>query len=86
MTSEGFLNRLKSGKPVSCVYRHEGLSGLISAWLNGGLFILTWEECPDGQQYDESTYTRDERRQFETAEDLLAFVEKNGHPSSAFCP
>jgi hypothetical protein len=33
-----------------------------------------------------TTYARDERHTFETAEDLLAFVEANGYPASAFRP
>jgi hypothetical protein len=86
MTSDGLLKRLNSGRPVSCIYRHEEVTGLLSAWRLGNLFVLTWEECPIGQQYDESTYTRDERYQFESAEELLIFVEKSGHAASTFGP
>ena len=86
MTPEGFLRRLRDGRAVNCVYRSGELEGLISAWRHEGRFILTWEECPAGQEYDESTYTRDERHEFATAEDVLAFVESSGHPPSAFSP
>jgi hypothetical protein len=86
MTTEGFLHRLHSGKAVNCTYRHGDFAGLISAWAHGGRFVLTWEECPDGGQYDESSYTRDERHEFASAEELLAFVERSGHPWSSFGP
>lgn len=82
----GFLKRLRAGKSVNCVYRRDDFAGLISAWAYEGRFILTWEECPAGEQYDESSYTRDDRREFATAEDVLAFVENSGYPHSAFQP
>ncbi|MFO0950163.1 MAG: hypothetical protein U0835_03235 [Isosphaeraceae bacterium] len=86
MTREGFLRRLQGARPVHCTYQRGECAGLISAWAHGGRFVLTWEECPAGGQYDESTYTRDERREFATAEEVLAFVEEHGHPASAFGP
>jgi hypothetical protein len=86
MTPEGFLRRLGAGKVVNCVYRRDGLSGLISAWPHGGGFVLTWEECRNGDQYNEHAYTRDERHVFEKAEDVLAFVERAGYPASEFGP
>ena len=79
-----FLRRLRSGKRVSCIYRVGELTGLIEAWLHDGRFVLTWEECREGEQYNEHAYTRDERQLFATAEDVLAFVERGGHPASEF--
>jgi hypothetical protein len=78
MSTDGFLLRLRSGKAVNCVYRLNDLVGLISSWLHDGAFVLTWEECRDGDQYNEQAYTRDKRHQFETAEQVLAFVEQAG--------
>jgi hypothetical protein len=86
MTREGILKRLQAGKSVCCVYSKGELEGLISAWLYEGVFILTWEECPRGEVFNEHLYTRDERYQFETAEALLAFVEQGGYPASEFRP
>ncbi|WP_165250421.1 hypothetical protein [Paludisphaera soli] len=86
MTSEGFLRRLRSGKSVNCIYQEGGQSGLISAWAHDGAFVLTWEACQDGRQFDEHAYTRDERHRFLTAEEVLAFVEHGGHPASTFGP
>lgn len=86
MSSDGFRRRLLSSKVVNCTYSRGEVVGLISAWLHQGRFVLTWEECPVGQQYDESTYTRDERYEFASAEDVLTFVESGGYPASAFDP
>jgi hypothetical protein len=86
MSPDGFLRRLRSGKAVNCVYRAGELAGLISAWPHGGAFVLTWEECRDGDQYNEHAYSRDERHQFETAEQVLAFAEQAGYPASEFSP
>jgi len=48
--------------------------------------VLTWEECHSGDQHNEHVYTRDERKQFDSAEQVLAFVEQAGYPASAFRP
>jgi len=86
MTKEGFLERLRTGKVVSCTYRSGEMAGLLSAWAYEGRFILTWEECRDGEQYNEHAYTRDDRLSFESAEEVLAFAERSGYPASAFTP
>lgn len=87
LTTEGFLRRLRLGKAVNCVYRRgEEHQGLISSWLYDGRFILTWEECRDGDINNEHAYTRDERYEFASAEEVLAFVEGSGYPASAFSP
>ena len=50
-----------------------------------GRFVLTWEECRKAEQYNENSYTRDERHLFD-AEEILAFVEQSGYSVSAFNP
>jgi hypothetical protein len=86
MTPERFLRRLRAGEGVNCTYRRGESAGLISAWAHDGHFVLTWEECRDGDQYNEHAYTWDERHLFGTAEEVLAFVEQSGHPASVFTP
>lgn len=54
MTREGFLERLGAGKVVNGTYERDGLAGLISAWRHQWRFILTWEECRDGDQFNEN--------------------------------
>jgi hypothetical protein len=86
MTAAGFLRRLDAGVVVNCRYRAGELAGLISAWRYAGAFVLTWEECRDGDQYNEESYTRDERHRFATAGEVLAFVEQGGYPAKQFGP
>lgn len=86
MSSDVFIQRLRSGKAVNCVYRSGTLAGLISAWPHDGGFVVTWEECKDGDQYDEHAHTRDELHRFESAEQVMAFVEQAGYPASTFSP
>ncbi|HVK14625.1 MAG TPA: hypothetical protein VM597_38155 [Gemmataceae bacterium] len=86
LSPDGFLRRLRSGEVVNCLYRKGELAGLISGWPHAGAFVLTWEECRDGDQFNENAYTRDERHRFETAEQVLAFVKQAGYPASAFRP
>jgi hypothetical protein len=86
LSLEGFLRRLRAGKSVNCVYRRGEAEGLISAWRHGERYVLTWEECPAGEQYDESRYTRDERHEFASGEEALAFIEAKGYPATAFEP
>lgn len=86
MTREGFLKRLSEGSPVNCTWNSAETEGLISAWMHNGQFILTWEECRPGTQHDEHAYSRDERMVFSSPQEVLAFVERNGHPASAFGP
>jgi hypothetical protein len=86
LTREGFLNRLRSGKSAICIYQEDGKSGLINTWLHEQQFILTWEECLDGDQYNENEYTRDERYIFQSAEQLLIFLESTGYTAEQLSP
>jgi hypothetical protein len=86
MSPDGFIRRISSGKAVNCTYKVGELAGLISAWPHSEGFILTWEECRNGDQYNEDSYSRDERHTFGTAEEVLAFVERSGFPASEFTP
>jgi len=86
LSREGFLRRLDAGKAVNCVYRAGELSGLLSAWRHEEEFVLTWEECRDGDQSNENLYTRDERHRFAAAEAVLKFLEQAGYPASRFGP
>ena len=69
-----FVKRLSSGQANHYTYSAGGLTGLVSVWRHDGSFIMTREECPLGQQYDESTYTREERHVFATIDEKLEFL------------
>ena len=68
------------------MYASDGKEGLVNIWKHANCYILTWEECPAGEQYDESMNTRDERHEFPTIEAVLAYLEQAGVPLSQFTP
>lgn len=77
---EKFIKKIQSGKACNYIYevneRNEN-TGLIAVWLYNNLIVLTWEECPEGQQFDESTYSKDKVHHFNNFEELDAFFEDN---------
>lgn len=86
MKQETFIHRLVSGRVKNLTYSANGKEGLISVWLHDGAYVLTWEECPRGEQHDESTYTRDERHVFSDVDCLLEFLAYNGFNVALFTP
>ncbi len=72
-----FEKRLLTGKTNHLLYSKHGKDGLVAVWIHESHIILTWEECPKGCQYDESTYTRNERHSFETIHKLIIFLAQN---------
>lgn len=86
MTLEGLIRRLLAGRAVNHVYDRGELTGLVSAWKYQDAFILTWEECRKGDIHNEHLYTRDEREVFASAQDVLAYIEKNSLSAADFRP
>lgn len=86
MKRETFLLRLTSGKSLRHVYDAGALTGLVRIWTYEGFFVLTWEECPIGEQYDESTYTKDLREVFATPAEVLAYLSREGLSPESFTP
>lgn len=88
MNREKFITKIQSHKSCHYIYqeneRNEN-TGLINVWLYNGKIILTWEECPPGLIYDESTYTKDELHNFNSFEELEAFFNDNNLAYSNFC-
>lgn len=81
-----FEKRLNDRKANNLTYSKDGLDGLVTVWMHDSSIILTWEECPKGEQYDESTYTRDERHVFNTITELMTFLFRHGLALDAFVP
>ncbi|MFC3157996.1 hypothetical protein SAMN05443633_104338 [Chryseobacterium arachidis] len=76
MDKEKFISKIQSNKSCHYIYQENERNkntGLIKVWLYNGKIILTWEECPPGLIYDESTYTKDELHNFNSFEELEAF-------------
>ena len=86
MKIETFVARLENGKANNFLYSANGRDGLIVVWKYMGLYIMTWEECLPGKQYDESDYTRDERLEFTNVEEMIAFLRDQGIDPTAFVP
>jgi hypothetical protein len=86
MKLETFKSRIENGKCNSLVYAANGKEGLISVWKHEGSYILTWEECLPGQQYDEAEYTRDDRRVFCSVDELIEHLRAEGVDPERFTP
>jgi ABC-type taurine transport system substrate-binding protein len=74
MTTEEMRRAIEAGETVSVVFWREQLQSIIQIWKYEGSIILTWEEAPDGAQYDESRYTKDWRRVFSSVEQVFSFL------------
>ena len=85
-SAKSFKKRLETGKSWSLTYDNEKLQGLVEVWKYGEVFVLTWEECIAGQQYDESEYLKDERHEFNSLRELMNFIEEHGFEVSSFEP
>lgn len=79
-----FVDGILRGETYAHLYSCDDSRGLIQVWQYRDVFILTWEECPDGMQYDEDSYTRDERMEFSSIDSMLAFFEANQLTTSSF--
>jgi len=84
MTTDDFLQGLRSGSGVNCIFRAGDLGGMIAVYPFNGVFVLHWEEYRDEEHRNRGDYRRDEMHRFEAAEDVLAFVERSGYPASGF--
>lgn len=86
MRKDTFLQRIKNGRANNLVYSTHEKEGLISAWMYQDKIILTWEECRPGDQYNESSFTKDERHVFNNTEDLVQFLESRDINIEEFTP
>lgn len=86
MSPETFRRRLEAGRANHHLYQVGGREGLVSVWKHGEQYVATWEECPPGAQYDESSYTRDEVHRFAGTAELLAFLSQQGLSPADFGP
>lgn len=75
--SERVRQAVESGSGASTVFWRSSLQSLVELWKHDGQFILTWEEAPDGAQFDESRYTKDERHVFSQLEEVFVFLEQH---------
>ena len=86
MTRQTFINRLNNHRAVNYRYTNAGLAGLVNIWFYESTFVLTWEECIDGDQSNEDNYTRDERYEFPNVDTLINFLDKAEIEIELFAP
>ncbi len=86
MSPETFRNRLEDGRCNNYLYKMIGREGLVSVWKHQGSYVLTWEECPNGQQSDEASYTRDERHLLASLDEVIRFLTENRLTPAVFRP
>jgi len=85
MDKKVFLEKIET-KGCSYIYTNGNLTGLVNVYTYEDLIVLTWEECPIGEQYDESLYTKDEVHHFKTVEEIEVFFKKRNINYSLFSP
>jgi len=86
MKIETFRQRLQAGKSVGYDYQADDKTGMIGLSWHEDEFVLTWEEFPEGDFYNEQNYTRDEVHHFATIEDVLEFLKINKINPRTFRP
>lgn len=74
------------GKPVNHVYQREDLVGWVNIWRIAEGFVITWEECRRGDEYNEHLYTIDVRKVFDSVDAVIAFLAENGFSVENFRP
>lgn len=74
MMKSEFIDTIENRIALNYLYSTSTIEGLVTVWKHELKYVLTWEECPPGEQYDESRYTRDDVFHFTTTDDLLKFL------------
>ena len=63
---------------LSIKYKENGQAGMVNIWFHHDHFVLTWEECKDGDQYNECNYTRDEALEFSDVDSVVRYLSGSG--------
>ena len=83
MTSNEFVQNLRSGESVFCIREAGTLVNTLAVYPWHEAYIFHWEECEEDRR-NRQAYTRNEITRFEEANDILAYVESCGYPASGF--
>jgi len=84
MRKQVFVDRLNSRRAISYRYTSVNLAGLVNIWFHKNHFVLSWEECKDGDQWNEDNYTRDQLYNFVDVDAVVKFLENSGIASEFF--
>ena len=77
MTEQNFRKLLSRGTAVGYNYKNDGQAGLVNIWLYKDRFIISWEECKDGDQFNESNYTRDDLNDFPDINSVIEYLNNS---------
>lgn len=86
MTEDKFRDFLIKHRALGYKYKDAGLAGLINVWFYENKFVLTWEECRDGDQFNESNYTRDDRYELPDVNSVVELLHESGVDITHFKP
>lgn len=78
MTEETFRGFLSRHYAVFMKYKNEDRAGSVNVWFYNGNFILSWEECREGDQWNESNYSRDELHTFPDIDSAIRYLKMAG--------
>ena len=84
MRKQVFVDRLNSRRAISYRYTSVNLAGLVNIWFHKNHFVLSWEECKDGDQWNENNCNRDEIHSFADVDAVVKFLENSGIASEFF--
>jgi hypothetical protein len=85
MDAETFCRCLLAGKRLTLTYK-DGLAGMVEVWRHGDRYVMTWEECEDGQQFNENEYTKDFRQEFDSPAHVVRYLEECDVDVAGFRP
>jgi len=83
-TEDKFINRLQNRRPVVYKYKDGELVGQVNIWFHLDKYNCSWEECRDGDQYNEDSYTRDFVREFDSIDDVIEFLRTENLSPTVF--
>jgi hypothetical protein len=78
--------RMSLGKAIQYRYHDGDRVGLVNVWRHEDRFVLTWEECLEGDQANESNYLKDDRHRFQTVDEVVDFLKRHDLPIEKFTP
>jgi len=77
MTKQNFRKLLSRGTAVHYKYKNDGQAGVVNIWLYKNRFVISWEECKDGDQFNESNYTRDDLNNFPDIDSVIDYLNSS---------
>ncbi len=84
MTEQNLRKFLSRGTALYYKYKNNGQAGMVNIWFYKDRFIISWEECKDGDQFNESSYTRDDLNDFSNIDSVIDYLNNSNIPVELF--